>query len=181
MLRNSYVGKGYKYGILFDPSYFDQRIIDLANKADSNVPCEKAMETSIRTTEGQIISFDDADGLTLNDLAQYSSLLLHNNHLFFVMYDSFDFPEHFFRGYHVNSSNNNLNDNAVIHYVYAVDVTKDSDEKIDDVISRHLLSYINQLKYTNQCRAMGFLETYRFGTKKETDAYLDSTFHYIRV
>ena len=166
-MQNTYVEKGYKYGVLLFPDSSDKRIKEQLEKTKPvvNLPRKRELEVNVSTNTCRIIDYDQISGLTIKDVQDYKELLYDNKYLIFVMYDSIVIPKA---------------EHAIVRYIGSIDTTRDKDMAVDEVIGNMLLNnelmskepYINN---SNKKRALCFLEKYIYGDKTQT--YNEAVIH----
>ena len=155
MLKNTYVGKGYKFGVVGSVNEYAGAVLEHL-KLDNPEDLVTESEKPIYYKSNRMVDFDRVDGLSLKDFKEYTSLR-RKNYVFFAMYDSIDDDKWL---------------EACIRYICAIDISKNSDQTIDEYISKHLIEKLEHLNPTNKRRALAFLERYYYGTYEKTNSAL---------
>ncbi len=182
MKYGTYVASGYKFGLVNNPSDNYQGIKfaikdSLSRGEESKIPQEpKNVETTVRTNIRTIVPFESVDGLSLEELKNYPSLLYEGRYLVFVMYDSLPLGECLLDNYKIVFGE--PEEECTARFFYAIDTEQNKDRTIDEVLEAHLIKTLSKLNVQNRRRALCFLEKYvntsKEGTNNMIDNYLDA-------
>lgn len=162
MKYGSYIGHGYKYGLLSNVDELESNLRDslydmIKGKNDQILPRKNDIEVSERVYPEMVIPFESVDGLSIDDLRDYQGLLFENRYLVFIMYDSIELRE---KEKGCITRFTEPVERVMARYVYLIDTEKNRDCTIDEIIEDHLVRTVNGLNKQNRRRALGFLEQY---------------------
>ena len=179
MKNYSYVATGYKYGLMSYPNaiFKNNSLFNRTNDESNNQLCndsEKLIKINGYEIE-RIVPFESVDGLQLDDLAHYSSLLHDEKYFVFIMYDEIPLSRQTIIDNDITTYSDPEN-SGFIHYIYLIDKDKNKESTIDEVIENHLISHLDKLNLSNRRRALSFLEKYvckdRGSTNIDIENYL---------
>ncbi|MBR3211171.1 MAG: hypothetical protein IKF71_04470 [Bacilli bacterium] len=145
----------------YNTEAFKFGVVSLDNINMENVhKIEKAMEESKTLksvlSEERIIDFSQVDGLTLEELSTYPSIMFKDS-VYFVMYD------------HIPNSGKK----QIIRYIIPIEKTEQSKEKpIDEAVLDYFERNYSNLGNSERARAHCFMERYKYGTKKATNEHI---------
>ena len=145
MRLDSYDSDAFKYGVI---SFKEKNNVGLIKKLR-----EKDESVNKLLSVEQIIDFSQVEGLTLEEISSYPSLIC-DNHIFFVMYDQIPM--------------NQRQSNKIRHIISIDRANHNGDDPIDEVITEYLEKHYHDLGTSGRNRINAFLERYRYGSHKET-------------
>ena len=156
MLENSYIAKGFKYGIVFSP-YMEENREELFNKSYEE-QAEMVKSFSLCPGSG-IVEFEDADGLSIREVMEMIDYKTLASTLVFVMYKGFK------------------KESGYLKYVKLFPVFIQCDDEnldthIDDVIVNYMLDNYSDDKTEYNEMVKCFLQKYKFKTKERTNVKL---------
>ncbi len=178
MKYGTYVASGYKYGLVNNPGDnvqgIRQAIKDsLSRNEESKAPQKpKNVEMNEGASRKTIVPFESVDGLSLEELKNYPSLLYEGRYLVFIMYDSLPLGKCGYTDYKIIFGE--PEEECTARLLYAIDTEKNKDRTIDEVLEAHLIETLPKLNVQNRRRALCFLEKYVNTSKEGTNNMIDN-------
>lgn len=153
MLENSYIGQGFKYGIVFSPFMADE----IEKMFNSSYKDQARMVKGFALCPNSgIIPFEDIDGIPIRELMEMIDNKSLDSTLVFVMYS----------GFRKESGSMTYGDFFPIFIQFN---EEDSDTQVDDVVVNYMLENYSGDESEYNKRVKGFLQKYKFGSKTRTD------------
>lgn len=158
MRENTYDASAYKFGLLINPE--NREHTDILLDQCHTVEQMTSVLNNVIMENGEIVDFRHVDGLTIEEVFNYNSLI-NRDYIFFIMYDELEIERS-----HKAAICSIRNTTVIRKGDYP------SDAPIDEVISNILeCTYPNEPSFV-QKRTRCFLERYKYGTKSKTDEHL---------